>query len=72
MVKLLEDELLVAELSHLLNVAAEALEAKRRNFWEKKSLQNHVGEFHQNILGSLLGWENLGTSQVGDLVSNDR
>ncbi|MDP4646175.1 MAG: hypothetical protein NWR03_06360 [Akkermansiaceae bacterium] len=34
LVKFLDDALLVAEVSHLLDVAAEALEAKRRDFGE--------------------------------------
>jgi hypothetical protein len=37
----------------------------------QKSLQNHVGEFHQNILGHVGGWKNLGTGMVVDLVSDE-
>lgn len=37
----------------------------------QKSLQNHVGEFHQRILGHVSGWTNLGTGKVVDLVSDD-
>jgi Eco47II restriction endonuclease len=37
----------------------------------QKSLQNHVGEFHQNILGHIKGWKNLGTGNVVDLVSDE-
>lgn len=48
--------------------------------WEKtestrqaqKTLQNHVGEFHQIILGSIDGWDNLKTGSIVDLVSHDR
>ena len=35
----------------------------------QKTLQNHVGEFHQNILGSCKDWENMKTGHVIDLVS---
>lgn len=48
------------------------------NEWKKsetarqaqKTLQNHVGDFHQNILGSCKGWNNLKTGQIVDLVSS--
>lgn len=33
----------------------------------QKTLQNHVGAFHQSLLGSLPGWQNLGTGEVFDL-----
>lgn len=98
-----EDELLVAEVSHLLDVAGEALEARRRDFgrnvidpfaamfemagfgldhdsWVRnelmrqaqKTLQNQVGEFHQRILGSVKGWENMNTGAVIDLLSEEQ
>lgn len=35
----------------------------------QKTLQNHIGEFHQNILGSCNAWEDMKTGQVIDLVS---
>lgn len=38
----------------------------------QKSLQNHVGDFHQNILGAIQGWENKKTGSVIDLVNADR
>ena len=38
----------------------------------QKSLQNHVGAFHQNILGSISGWENKKTGSVIDLVNLDK
>ncbi|GGH18092.1 Eco47II family restriction endonuclease [Sphingobacterium alkalisoli] len=38
----------------------------------QKSLQNHVGDFHQNILGSVVGWDNKKTGSVIDLVNVDR
>lgn len=102
LVKFLDDATLVAEVSHLLTVAEEALEAKRKEFgknvidpfaamfemagfgldhagWVRaelmrqaqKTLQNHVGEFHQNILGAVKGWENMHTGSVVDLVSDE-
>ena len=36
----------------------------------QKTLQNHIGNFHQNILGSVIGWEDLGTGNIVDLVSS--
>ncbi|MGJ8633936.1 MAG: Eco47II family restriction endonuclease [Luteolibacter sp.] len=38
----------------------------------QKSLQNGIGNFHQNILGSAKGWENLGTGEVVDLRCSSR
>ncbi len=35
----------------------------------QKSLQNHIGSFHQDILGSVCDWEDLGTGKIVDLVS---
>lgn len=34
----------------------------------QKTLQNHIGNFHQRILGSVSGWTNLDTREVVDLV----
>ncbi len=34
----------------------------------QKTLQNHIGEFHQIILGSVKGWENKKTGNVIDLI----
>lgn len=34
-----------------------------------KAVQNKIGEFHQNILGSVANWNNLGTGQIVDLCS---
>ena len=34
-----------------------------------KAVQNKIGEFHQNILGSVADWSNLGTGQIVDLSS---
>jgi len=38
----------------------------------QKTLQNHVGEFHQKILGSVSGWEDLQTGKVIDLTSKKK
>ncbi|CAH8182079.1 Eco47II family restriction endonuclease [Vibrio aestuarianus] len=37
----------------------------------QKTIQNHVGTFHQKILGHVLGWADLGTGSVVDLVNED-
>lgn len=36
----------------------------------QKTLQNHIGNFHQIVLGNVDGWENLKTGNVMDLLSN--
>jgi hypothetical protein len=35
----------------------------------QKTLLNHIGGFHQNILGAVKGWENMKTGAVVDVVS---
>lgn len=37
----------------------------------QKTLQNHIGDFHQNILGYSKGWTNMKVGNVIDLVSDD-
>lgn len=37
----------------------------------QKTLQNHIGDFHQNILGYCKGWENMYVGNVVDLVSHE-
>ncbi|GET36237.1 Eco47II family restriction endonuclease [Microseira wollei] len=36
---------------------------------EQKTVQNAIGEFHQKILGSIPGWQNLGTGQLIDVCN---
>ncbi len=43
-----------------------------KNRQAQKTLQNHVGTFHQTILGSLDGWCDLGTGGVVDVISTQR
>lgn len=38
----------------------------------QKTIQNHVGTFHQKILGHVEGWEDLGRGSVIDLVNTDK
>jgi len=38
----------------------------------QKTLQNHIGEFHQIILGGVEEWRNLGKGNIVDLVSEQR
>lgn len=38
----------------------------------QKTLQNHIGNFHQFILGSVPGWVNLETGSVVDLISSEK
>lgn len=37
----------------------------------QKSLQNAIGTFHQNVLGSIPGWENAGVGGSIDVRNND-
>jgi hypothetical protein len=38
----------------------------------QKTLQNQIGEFHQIILGSVKGWDNLKTGKVIDVVCKEK
>ena len=38
----------------------------------QKSMQNKLGDFHQRILGSIPGWEDLGTGHLIDIKNNEK
>lgn len=38
----------------------------------QKTLQNALGDFHQNVLGSMAGWEDLGRGEVVDLRNKSK
>jgi len=38
----------------------------------QKTLQNHIGDFHQNVLGHVRDWDNLGIGNIVDLKSNNK
>jgi hypothetical protein len=38
----------------------------------QKTLQNAIGDFHQDMLGSMFGWKNLGKGNVVDLLNKDK
>ncbi|MEI9786326.1 Eco47II family restriction endonuclease [Moellerella wisconsensis] len=38
----------------------------------QKTIQNHVGTFHQKILGYVDGWEDLGTGGIVDLINREK
>lgn len=96
----IDDEKLIAEVNHLLEIAREAQVTASNEFgknvidpfaaifemsgfdinfgsWVRnetarqaqKTLQNHIGNFHQNILGHSPGWQNMKVGNVIDLVS---
>jgi hypothetical protein len=46
--------------------------AGEKNRQAQKTLQNHVGTFHQAILGMMAGWQDLGTGSVVDVVSTEK
>ncbi len=50
------------------NMSYEAWQGAEQSRQAQKTLSNEVGLFHQNVLGSIYGWENLGTGEVVDLV----
>lgn len=35
----------------------------------QKTMQNAIGEFHQEILGGMDGWEDLGTGEILDICN---
>ena len=43
-----------------------------RNRQVQKTIQNALGVFHQEILGSVPGWESLGTGKIVDIVHEQR
>lgn len=38
----------------------------------QKTIQNHVGTFHQKILGHVDGWQDMGVGGIVDLLNEDR
>lgn len=38
----------------------------------QKTLQNQIGTFHQELLGQMVGWKDLGTGAVIDVKNKDR
>lgn len=38
----------------------------------QKTLQNAIGTFHQEVLGSVSGWKDLGTGNIVDLINEER
>lgn len=53
-------------------IAVEDWLNQERSRQVQKTLQNAVGDFHQNILGSIPGWENSGRGGGYDLINHDR
>ncbi len=56
----------------LLQIKPEDWPMIEQNRQIEKSLQNEIGNFHQKILGSLPGWQNLHIGAVVDLVCHER
>jgi len=46
--------------------------AREKTRQAQKTLSNEIGIIHQNILGSIQGWENLGKNGIVDVVNHDR
>jgi len=45
------------------------LEASRQ---QQKTLQNSIGNFHERVIGAVVGWENLAVGQVVDIVNHEK
>jgi Eco47II restriction endonuclease len=50
-------------------ISSEEWQASEMTRQAEKTLQNHIGMFHQNILGAVAGWTNLEVGQIVDLES---
>ena len=50
----------------------ESWKKSETNRQAQKTLQNHIGDFHQKILGSVDGWQNMKTGQEVDLFSKSK
>ncbi len=53
-------------------ITSDVWKISEMNRQAEKTLQNHVGEFHQKILGKVSGWKDLGTGQIIDLECHDK
>ena len=38
----------------------------------QKTMQNCIGDFHQGVLGNMIGWKNLGTGQIVDVENTKK
>ncbi len=54
------------------NLSSEDWSRNERIRQAQKTLTNHIGLFHQKILGSVSDWENLGSGHIVDLVCMKR
>ena len=54
-----------------LNIDYDAWIVNEKTRQAQKTLQNHIGDFHQVILGSIAGWQNLKTGSIVDLISEE-
>lgn len=54
------------------NITSDVWEKSELRRQAEKTLQNHVGVFHQKILGSVSGWHDLGVGQIVDLECDSR
>jgi len=55
---------------HNLTLDEWLLQEKSRQI--QKTLQNAVGDFHQNVLGSIAGWENAGRGGSYDIKNSEK
>jgi len=56
----------------VLKLNREEWEKKEMSRQTQKSFQNIIGDFHQRILSTFNGWEDLGTGNILDLVNKDK
>jgi len=52
-------------------LSPEHWESREKSRQAQKTLSNEIGMFHQNILGSIQGWEDLGKNGIIDVVNHD-
>jgi len=63
--------------SGLFDIAIQGIDLQEWLSQEKsrqiqKTFQNAIGEFHQEIIGSLVGWENLNTGNLMDVRNKEK
>jgi hypothetical protein len=54
------------------NIKLDEWSGLERERQSQKSIQNSIGDFHQNLLGNFKGWQNAGRGGSVDLINEDR
>jgi len=56
----------------LLSINANQWQSVETNRQIEKSLQNHMGHFHQSLIGKIEGWTNTDGNKVVDVINTER